>query len=355
MQDDYFTLMQRLAPDLAQQIERRALVLERIGALQPVGRRLLAARLNLPEREIRTVATLLKEHGLVELDAAGMSLTPEASDILPSARLFSRELRGLTRLETELSHLLHVPKVCVVAGDADTDDHVLHEVGRSAANRLRGFLQSGSTLAVTGGSTIHEVAFSVPQGAPMNVMVVPARGGIGRALETQANTIACEIAKRLGGHHRFMHLPDHMDEQALAEMRKLKEIEETLSLLERADVVLHGVGRADEMAQKRQLPAAIEQEVIRKGAVAEAYGCYFDRKGKLVYSASTVSHDLGALKPRCALIAVAAGSRKADAIASIMKSRPHAMLVTDEGAAKAIVEAQNACSPDGGSAIEPND
>ena len=31
----------------------------------------------------------------------------------------------------------------------------------------------------------------------MNVMVVPARGGIGRSLETQANTIACEIARRL--------------------------------------------------------------------------------------------------------------------------------------------------------------
>ena len=355
MQNDYFTLMQKLAPDLAQEIERRALVLERIGALQPVGRRILAARLNLPEREVRTVAALLKEHGLVSLDAAGMSLTPQADEVLPSARLFSRELRGLTKLEMSLSELLGVPKVCVVAGDADTDEHVLHEVGRSAATRLRGFLQSGSTLAVTGGSTIHEVAFNVPQGTPMNVMVVPARGGIGRALETQANTIACEIAKRLGGHHRFMHLPDHMDEQALTEMRKLREIEETLTLLERADVVLHGVGRADDMARKRQLPAAVEAEVLRKGAVAEAYGCYFDSRGKLVYSASTVSHDLGALKPSCALIAVAAGSRKAAAIASIMKSRPHAMLVTDEGAAKTIMETRNACSPELGSAIEPTD
>ena len=43
----------------------------------------------------------------------------------------------------------------------------------------------------------------------MNVMVVPARGGMGGALETQANTLACEIARRLGGHHRMMHLPDH--------------------------------------------------------------------------------------------------------------------------------------------------
>ena len=33
MQDGYFTMMQHLAPDLAQEIELRALVLERIGAL----------------------------------------------------------------------------------------------------------------------------------------------------------------------------------------------------------------------------------------------------------------------------------------------------------------------------------
>lgn len=337
MQDDYFSLMQRLAPDLAQEIERRALVLERIGALQPVGRRQLAARLNLPEREVRTVASLLKEHGLVSLDAAGMSLTPEAANILPSARLFSRELRGLTKLETELGKRFETERICVVSGDADLDDHVLHEVGRSAAIRLRSLLQSGSTLAVTGGATVHEVAMAVPQGTPMNVMVVPARGGIGRAVETQANTIASEIAKRLGGHHRLMHLPDDVDEQALNEMRRMTEIDETLTLLERADVVLHGIGRADVMAHRRQLPSAVEDTVMRKGAVAEAYGCYFDLKGRLVYSASTVAHNLGALKPNCAFVAVAAGAHKADAIIAVMRARPHAMLVTDEGAAKAIL------------------
>ncbi len=337
MQDDYFTLMQKLAPDLAQQIERRALVLERIDALQPVGRRLLATRLNLPEREVRTVAALLKEHGLVALDAAGMTLTAGAEAILPAARRFTRDIRGLTRLETALSVKLGVPKVFVSPGDFDQDPHVLHEVGRIAAGRLRSFLQSGSTLAVTGGSTIHEVAFALPQSAPMNVMVVPARGGIGRALETQANTIASEMAKRLGGHHRLMHLPDHLDEPALAELRKVREVNETLELLQRADVVLHGIGRADEMAEKRQLPVSVQNEVMGKGAVAEAYGCYFDREGALVYSASTVAHDLGALKPDCALIAVAAGRRKADAIQAVMRNRKHAMLVTDEGAAQEML------------------
>lgn len=337
MQNDYFALMQKLAPDLAQEIERRALVLERIGALQPVGRRQLAARLNLPEREVRTVAALLKEHGLVSLDAAGMSLTEEAAEVLPMARLFSRDLRGLTKLEMKLSERLGVERVCVVPGDADADDHVLSEVGRNAAIRLRGFLQTGSTLAVTGGSTMREVAFAIPHSTPMNVMVVPARGGIGRSLETQANAVASEIAKKLGGHHRLMHLPDHLDDQALNEMRKLREIDETLTLLERVDVVLHGIGRADDMAHKRQLPSSVENELLRKGAVAEAYGCYFDQEGKLLYAASTVARDLGVLKPKCALIAVAAGKRKAQAIESVMKNRSHVMLVTDEGAAKAIL------------------
>lgn len=340
MHDDYFALIENLAPDLAQEIERRALVLERIGALQPVGRRALAARLNMPEREVRTVAGLLRDHGLVVLDAAGMSLTERAEQIVPLARLFSRDLRGLTKLEMQLSQYLNVEKVCVVPGDADRDDHVLSEVGRNAAIRLRSFLQSGSTLAVTGGSTIRMVAQAIPHSAAMNVMVVPARGGIGRSVETQANTVASEIAKKLGGHHRLMHLPDHLDEQALAEMRKLREIDETITLLERADVVLHGIGRADEMAHKRHLPPSVAEMALRKGAVAEAYGGYFDRQGKLIYSASIVAGDLGVLKKKCAWIAVAAGARKADAILSVMRNRPHAMLVTDEGAAKEILQRQ---------------
>ena len=81
----------------------------------------------------------------------------------------------------QLAQHLQLEKVCVVPGNADCDDQVLSEVGRNAALRLRSFLQSGSTLAVTGGSTMREVAFAIPHGSPMNVMVVPARGGIGRA------------------------------------------------------------------------------------------------------------------------------------------------------------------------------
>ena len=337
MQDEFFALMQAIAPDLAEQIEHRALVLERIDALQPVGRRMLAGRLNLPEREVRSIAAELKENGLIAFGAAGMELTPHAHGILPTARRFSRELRGLTKLETALSKLLDVPRVYIAAGDADQDPHVLHEVGRLAASKLRSFLKSGSTLAVTGGQTMLEVAHTLPAGSAMNVMVVPARGGIGRALETQANTVASQIAARLGGHHRLMHLPDDVDDAAMTELKRLSEVTETLELLQRADVVLYGIGRADDMGQKRQLPSDLLNGVIRRGAKAEAYGCYFSADGDVVYSASSVSRDLGKLKPDCAMVAVAAGGRKAEAIRAVMNSRPQAMLVTDEGAARAML------------------
>ena len=61
MQDGFVQLMQTLAPDLAAEMAQRALVLERVDALAPVGRRQLAARLSLTEREIRSASTLLKD------------------------------------------------------------------------------------------------------------------------------------------------------------------------------------------------------------------------------------------------------------------------------------------------------
>ena len=158
MEDGFLTLMQRLGPDLAAEMARRALVLERIAALEPVGRRQLAARLNLPEREIRSIAAYLREEGFIHLDAAGMSLTEKAETLLPSAKEFSRAMRGLASMEAQLATMLHIGRVCLVAGDYDEDARVLQDIGRVAAQRVRMLLKSGSTLAVTGGSTMEEVA-----------------------------------------------------------------------------------------------------------------------------------------------------------------------------------------------------
>ena len=334
---DDMKVLSRIAPDLMADIGRRAQVLSSIETMQPVGRRALAARLNLPEREVRAAAAALKEQGLITMDAAGMQLSPRAAEVIPGARDLSRAMFGLTKLEQALSALLKVPHVVVVSGNADKDPQVLREVGRAAAHRVHRLLQSGMTLAVTGGSTMSEMARGMQSATPMNVMVVPARGGMGTAVETQANAVAAEIARRIGGHHRAMHLPDTLYTAALQEMMKLPEVKEIIELLERTDLVVHGIGRADAMARFRHLSAE-DQEVLRKHkAVGEAFGDFFDFQGKTVLQASTVSLGVGRLHQDSLMVAVAAGERKAEAIIAATRHEAHNSLITDEAAARRIV------------------
>ncbi len=341
MQDEFIRLMQTLAPDLAAEMAQRALVLERISTMAPVGRRQLAVRLHLTEREIRACANTLREQGFISLDPAGMTLTDKAREILPAVQSFTRALNDLTGLEEQLAQSLDVGRVCIVSGDADADGNLIDEVGRVAAQRVRAMLHSGSTLAVAGGSTMAATARAMHSPSPLHVMVVPARGGWGKAVHTQANTLAAEIAGRLGGHHRLIHLPDYMDEAARQEMLRLPDVREVMELIQRADVILHGVGCAEEMLRDSQMAPAQARKLLAGGAVGESFGAYYDREGKCLLESSSVGVDLARLSPGCRMIAVAAGRHKAEAIIAVLRHDRHALLVTDEGAAREMLRIVN--------------
>lgn len=337
MQNDIASLMQNLAPDLAAEMAQRALVLERIATMAPVGRRQLAARLHLTEREIRACADKLREHGFINLDPAGMTLTDKAKEMLPAVQDFTRAMNDLTSLEDELAQVVNADRVCIVSGDADADESLIDEVGRAAASRVRGMLHPGSTLAVAGGSTMAATARAMHSASPLHVMVVPARGGWGKAVHTQANTLAAEIAGRLGGHHRLIHLPDYMDDAAKQEMLRLPEVREVMELIQRADVILHGVGCAEEMLRDSKIAASTARKLLADGAVGESFGAYYDREGKCLLESSSVGVDLARLTPSCRMIAVAAGKHKAEAIIAVLRHDRHALLVTDEGAAREML------------------
>ena len=298
MDAGFISLMRKLAPDLTEEMTRRALILERISVLQPVGRRQLAARLNLPEREIRNTAMLLKNLGYVELDASGMSLSRKAEEVLDSARDFSKAMNGLTETENRLSELLPVDRVQIAPGDADEDSQVLYDVGRICAAKLRALLQNGNTLAE-------------------------------------------EIAGRLGGHYRLIHLPDHIDAAAMQEMLKMPEVQEAMELLERADVILHGIGIASETMKERNMSRTAQSSLLQKGAEGESFGAYYNLAGDCLMESSSVGVDLARLKRTCRMVAAAAGSSKAAAIISVLRHTPHALLVTDQGAAEKMLRILN--------------
>ena len=68
MAEDFVALMQAIAPEMAEAMARRAMVLTAIAESPPVGRRQLALRLNLAEREVRADVEKLQRQATEMLD-----------------------------------------------------------------------------------------------------------------------------------------------------------------------------------------------------------------------------------------------------------------------------------------------
>lgn len=337
MDTSILTILSRIAPDLMDELELRALVLERVCALEPIGRRALAARLNLTEREVRSAAEALKEAGCLTQSASGMELTPLGKSLVDSAQAVSRGRRTLSTMETTLAHKLGAKHVHVVRGDADRDASVLHEAARAAARQIRLLIQGAHVLAVSGGRSIAMTAQEIPVAAPMDITVVPAQGGMSDGVRTQANTQAELFAERLGGRHRLLYLPDGLGGIAAQDLMRLPQVREALELLRHADVLLYGVGSAMELAKRRGVSPLEFDELRNAGAVGEALGFYFDAEGHVVGSVKSLVLNPEEIGRRSVAVAVAAGRSKAEAIMAVCAHHPHRLLVTDEGAAQRMM------------------
>ena len=123
--------------------------------------------------------------------------------------------------------------------------------------------------------------------------------------------------------------------QTIAGEPKIKEL---LDLLRQADMVLHGIGSAEEMARRRGTPAEKLNELLNKGAVGEAFGYYFAQDGTVVHSTSSVGLQLNELGLIDEVVAVAGGKSKAMAVKAVLSNAPRDVLIIDEGAARGVVE-----------------
>ena len=333
MDTSILNTLSRIAPDLMDEMELRALILERVAVLEPIGRRALAARLHVAEREVRAAAEALKRAGCLTQSASGMELSEQGKNLVEAARVISGGRRSLATMELALARKLTVERVCVVRGDSDIDSSVMTEVARAAARQIRYLLQDAHVLAVTGGRTIALTGEALEVAAPLDITVVPAQGGMGEGVNTQANTQAERFAQRLGGYHRLLHLPDGLSGAAADELASLPQVREALELMRHADVVFYGIGRAMDVAKRRGLSVAEREALEREGAVAEALGFYFDAQGSVVGQGASLAFRPEDIGHRNRAAAVAAGRATAEAIVAVCAHHPHRFLVTDEGSA----------------------
>jgi len=339
---DIITLQQKIAPELIELIERRYTILRHVSHSQPVGRRVLANDLRLGERVVRSELDFLKRQGLLEGDLSGVKLTRGGELLIHELSDFIKDLRGLVDIETSLRERLGLKQVIVVPGDSDEDEPVKKELGRAAARHLLGVLEEGSIIAVTGGTTVGEVANAVPVlYSHRDLLVVPARGGLGEEVEIQANTIAASIAKRLNASYRLLHVPDNIGEDAMNSLIRDPHIKDIIRTIKSADILVHGIGNAREISVSRDDSAAETRRLIESGAVGEAFGHYFAQNGTIIRTIHSLGIRLNDLKRIDHVIGVAGGRKKAAAILAVFSSGSATVLVTDEGAGRAMLEQLN--------------
>lgn len=204
---------------------------------------------------------------------------------------------------------------------------------------LRKQMASDEVIAVTGGSTLAEVAYHLTATSPLKGRwFVPARGGLGESVELQANTIASTMAKKTGARYRSLHVPDHLGEEAYQTLMQDNTILEIIQFIRKARIVIHGIGDALVMARRRKVDEATKESLRRDGALAEAFGYYFDRDGNILHKMPTVGLRIEDIQQMDTVIGVAGGKSKGEAIASVPPHGHEDILIIDEAAAMEIMK-----------------
>jgi central glycolytic genes regulator len=331
-------IQRQLVPDLLEVLKKRYTILRHIAITGTIGRRALASSLEMTERVLRAELDFLKAQGLLETDASGMRISDTGRRLLAEMEPMASDLFGLSNLESRIREHFGLKQVIIVPGDSDQSDYVKKELGRAGAAALKKHLAPHDVVAVAGGSTMAEVAANLFPSTPLkDVLFVPARGGLGETVELQANTIASAMAKRTGGQYRLLHVPDHLGEEAYQTLMQDDNIREITQVIRSARIVVHGIGDAMVMARRRKSSEQTLAELRAQGALAEAFGYYFDRAGQVVHNIPTVGLRLEDIKRIEVAIGVAGGRSKGEAIAAVLSFGHEDVLVTDEAAAEEII------------------
>ncbi|SDW92136.1 central glycolytic genes regulator [Marinococcus luteus] len=340
---DVLEMQRKLQPDVLETLGKRYRILQYIRLMQPIGRRTLATQLSTSERVLRSETDFLKQQGLILIQSAGMLLTEEGNKLLEGLEHTVKYAFGLEELERKLSGYLSVPKVIVVSGDSDELPVVKKELGRATVQQMKNRVSPGDVIAVAGGTTLASAAdMMVPDAKWNNTIFVPARGGLGEKVEIQANTISSAMAMKAQASYRLLHVPDQLSEDTRRSLMQEPGVQEVLALLKSASLVVHGIGEAKTMAGRRTTSASLRSRLEEESAVAESFGYYVNQDGKVVHRENTVGLQWDELRPDQTVITVAGGSSKAKAIDAYMRYRPSSILITDEGAAKAILNQSDA-------------
>lgn len=344
MNVDYNKIME-VVPELDQLYWQRVRILREILRSGPIGRKMLAESLSMTERPLRHEIDVLKAQGLITVKSNGMTMTERGQEALAVALTMMRSAKSRRSLELQLQQRLKLEAVRIAGGDVMTNPETLVEMGMVLSDYLNAHLPGGEEIiAITGGTTMKQIVPHIQASLLQenrSFTVVSARGGMEEEVSVQANTIAEQLANRLGGTAYVLYSPETMTVATFESLVGEPIIQRTLRMLAKASIVLFSVGDAKKMAMRRRLDDEVKALLQAKGAVGEVFGCFFDRDGQIVYRIPRIGLKLEQLKDIQLPILIAGGQEKAEAVQAFSKIAPQqTVLIADEGCSLKVLNGE---------------
>ncbi len=310
---------------------------------------------NYSDDQVRLAAQLYYRDGLPQAEVAKFTNVSQAK----VSRLLSlaRE-RGIVRitveeyqprdleLESAIKRQLGIGTVAVIKTAQDLSAADLRRtVGHFAAQFVATLLKSESVVTISGGRTMRELVFALPQGGNKQVTVVQAMGSVDSSVSpVDALELGRTLAQRFGGTFLTLNTPAFVpDKKTRTAFLQLEQIQDIRRRLNRAEIALVGIGTLQNsvFAERGILERKDVAELKDAGAIGEVCGRFFDAQGKecqTEWKDRVISIDFEQLRKIPQVVGIIAGSDRTEAIRAAVKGKLLKSLVIDETGARALLQ-----------------
>ena len=329
--------LNKILPEATEIIKRRRRLLKIISELNSPGRRTLVKETSMGERILRNEIEILAKENLVIISPQGVRITREGEELLKIIDEKFKDVLNYQKMEEDLQVKLGITKVIIIPGDSGESEVSKFELGKAGAEILSEMKNNFKSISVAGGTTLAEVATQLTSIKKPDLLILPARGGLGEDMEIQANTIAAKIAGKLGAKYKLLHIPDSISEKIAAELLHNPQISQVISLIRNSEAIFFSVSTINEILKRGQIEEKERQLLEERHGVAEALGYFFNKNGEIVYFKSSIGIKIEDLEKKKKVILIAGGKVKSKAIEAVAKKGFTDILITDEGAAEKIL------------------
>lgn len=250
-------------------------------------------------------------------------------------------------LESNLRENFALETVRVLKGYNWEYARMLPRLGALGARLVEERVRDGMLLGVSWGTAVYEVVNALRPPYLPNLTVIQMIGALGTPdPQIDGGELARSYARAFGGRYRLFPAPALVESpQVQAAIMQERPIRDTLDLARKVDIAVLGIGTTDpamsSFVRAEYLTPKEVREIADAGAVGDVCAAHFDVHGTIldIYITARVvgvsDADLMKIPFR---LGVAGGAIKAPAILGALRSGLLSALVTDDLAARKVLE-----------------